>query len=54
VSDDFLKILDEIAECKIKNVESSIIGVLSVRHPEILRGALEDVKRMTAKKESGS
>lgn len=47
-------LLGEVYDSEIPNLDSRIVGWLSVRSPELLRAALDDVKRHYAEKENGS
>jgi len=43
-----MSLLDEIFASKTPHIDSAIIGVLSIKHPDVLRDAFADAERFAA------
>ncbi len=51
---DITDILDEVFASEVPHIDSAIVGWLSIRSPDLLRAALEDVTRHHNERENGS
>lgn len=51
---DLTDILNEVLKTDIPHIDSAIVGWLSIKHPELLREALDAVTRHAREKESRS
>ena len=47
-------ILDKVFKANIPNVDSAIVGWLSVKHPELLQEALDTITRHAHEKKKGN
>lgn len=51
---DITDILDEVFASEVPHIDSAIVGWLSIRSPDLLRAALEDVTRHHNERENRS